>query len=113
MHEMSVAMNVIDVASTRAMEEGAKQINQIDLEIGALAGILVDSLEFCFDVACRDTMAEGARLKIISVPAMAECQTCHSKFQPDTIFTLCPECKDFGANITQGKELRVKSIVIE
>ena len=113
MHELSIAMSVIDVASTRAQEEGASQINQIDLEIGTLAGIQIESLEFCFEVACRGTIAEGARLKIRSIPGMAECQTCFKTFQVEDFFTACPECKEYGVNITQGKELSVKSIIID
>jgi len=113
MHELSLAMNMIDVASNHAREEDASRINQIDVEIGTLSGILIESLQFCFDVASQGSMTEGARLNIISIPGMAECKTCCKTFEIHDFFVACPQCEGYVLNIIQGKELRVKSIIID
>lgn len=110
---MSIAMCLIDVASTSAQEEGAAKINQIDVEIGALAGVMIHPLEFCFDVASRGTMAEGAKLNIIPIEGVGECQDCQNEFPVNGLLTPCPKCEGFRIKIIQGKELRVKSIIIE
>lgn len=113
MHELSLAMSMIDVASNYARDEGASRINQIDVEIGILSGILIESFLFCFDVASRESMAEGARLNIISIPGIAECKTCSKTFEVDDFFVACPKCEGYVINIIQGRELRVKSIIID
>ena len=57
---MSLAMNIVDLAVTNARAESAQKINQIELDIGSLAGVMIDSLEFCFEAASKETIAEEA-----------------------------------------------------
>lgn len=113
MHEMSIILSVIDVVTAYAKEEGAKQISQVELEIGDLAGVMIDSLEFCFEAACTGTIAEGSRLNIIRVPGRGKCLDCHRTFKVETFFAICPHCKGYLIDITQGKDLRVKSIEVD
>ncbi len=113
MHEMSIAMNIVDIAVENANKEKAAKINKIELEIGTLAGVVSEALEFCFQAACKGTIAEKARLEIVKTPAIAVCEACGHSFEADQIVSECPECKSIVSNVSGGRELKIKSINID
>ena len=113
MHEMSIAMNIVELASAAAQAEGAGRIRTIELEIGTLAGVMVESLEFCFEAAARDTLAEGATLSIVSLPATGRCLDCDQVSPMSSLTTQCPHCGAWLLDITTGKELRINAITID
>ena len=55
MHELSIVMGIVDLATKQALANGAILIEEIELEIGCLSGIEMDSFEFACLVA-RSTM---------------------------------------------------------
>jgi len=48
MHEMSIALSVLDIAIENAKQESTKRINQVEIVVGRLSRVLADSLKFCF-----------------------------------------------------------------
>jgi hydrogenase nickel incorporation protein HypA/HybF len=113
MHEMSIAMNIIELASEAAQKEEACCINSIELEIGTLAGVMIESLEFCFEAAARHTLAEGADLKIVSIPAKGRCFDCEKIATLTSLTSQCPDCGASLLHITGGKELKIKAITVD
>ena len=113
MHEMTIAMNVVDAGIKRAQENHALYVTSIELEIGELAGILNDSLLFCFDSVCKNTIAESCKLNIHSVPAIGKCHHCEITFTVESLFAFCPDCSQFQVLIVSGKELKIKSFNYE
>ena len=113
MHEMSIALNILKIATDSAVQENAKCINQVEIAVGRLSGVLADSLKFCFDVAKKDTLAMNAKLDIIDIVGKGQCLSCKSEFDIDSLFSPCPNCDDIGINILQGKELSIKSINVD
>ena len=73
MHELGLAMEVIDLVSVRS---GGARIKRVVVEVGALAAVLPDALEFCFGLAAEGTPAEGAALAMVTVPGRARCAAC-------------------------------------
>lgn len=112
LHEMTIAMNIVDIATQQAEAEGAKNVEEIELEIGALAGIVIEALTFCFETACGDTIADGAVLKIADIPGRGRCIDCEFEFDVESFFTECPACSGYGVDIIEGKQLRIRSISI-
>ncbi len=113
MHEMSLAMNIVDIACTKATEAGGTAIREIEVEVGRLAGVMVESLSFCFSAATHGTMAEGAELRIIDTPAEAECMECRTKFAIESCWGRCPSCDSWRLDVLKGRELRVLSITFD
>ncbi len=113
MHEMSLAINIVEIACQTAKQNSAKRINSIEVEVGKLAGVLEDSLAFCFHAARNETLAENAELNIISVPGKGHCGDCDKSFETDTFFTLCPHCQGFSVDILEGKDIKIKSINVD
>lgn len=113
MHEMSIAINLVDLAVKTAQQNQAKKINSMVLELGSLAGVVREALEFCFESACKGTLAEGAKLEIMTVQGDAYCENCGRHFKCDQIAAPCPKCGEYVFNIQGGKELKLKSVNID
>ena len=80
-------------------------ITGVRLEIGALSGVVADSIRFCFDLATEGTTLEGARLEITEPPARCQCRTCGEEFAPDDPIVLCP-CGSADVTVLSGEQLR-------
>ncbi len=113
MHEMSIVSGILRIVEDQAREAEATIINSIELEIGQLAGIELDSLQFCFDVAKKKTMAAGAELTIHSIPGKGYCSKCEKDVSVDFQMAVCPQCEQAVMEIFQGRELRVLSINVD
>lgn len=113
MHEMTIAMNIVDIICQKADEEKAVKVNSVELVIGELSGIMINSLEFCFEAACKNTIADGAELKIDKIEAKAFCKSCKKDFKIESDFSPCPTCNDFNFELKTGKEFSIKSFNID
>ena len=45
MHEFSIAMNIVDIATDYARKENVSVVKEIEIEVGELAGVVMDALE--------------------------------------------------------------------
>ncbi len=113
MHEMSIAVSIVDIVCKKAKEENAKKINNIVLDVGELSGIMIDALEFGFEAATKSTLADGAQLKINRIQGKAFCKNCDKHFHIENEFTPCPTCDDYNIELLKGKELNIKSFNID
>ena len=106
MHELAIAESVVE-AVTRKLP--GVRIGCVHLEIGALSGVVADSIRFCFDLATEGTGLEGAALEITEPPARCRCRSCGTEFQPDSPIVLCP-CGSADAAVLAGAELKILSV---
>jgi hydrogenase nickel incorporation protein HypA/HybF len=113
MHEMSIALSVIEAVVDKASEEGGGRITGIELVVGQLAGVQVESLRFCFDAAARETLAEGAELLIEEREGRGRCESCGAEFPVTSFYAKCPSCGQFRVRIKSGEELAVRSFTME
>ena len=113
MHEMSIAMSVIEAVADKARQEGCSVVTSIQIVVGSLAGVQVESLRFCFSAAARNTPVEGAELLIEEREAVGQCEECGAQFPVASYHTSCPVCGLFRVRFLSGEELAVKSITIE
>ena len=113
MHELSIAMSIVDVAQEQAELRGV-QVNAVHLKLGALAGVVKESLLFSYEAACDDTPLQGSRLIIEDVPVMVFCPACQKPRPPSSIqLFCCAECGNPASEVIQGKELEVVALEIE
>ena len=113
MHEMSIAQSILEIVSSETRKANVERAVEVELEIGKLAGIEYEALEFSLKVLAPGSVIEESRLVIDKPEGIAECQDCRYTFSTESPVTICPECKSYSCNITSGKQLRVKSILIE
>ena len=113
MHELSIALGIVKIAEEESKKANAKAVKSIELEIGTMAGIEMDSLDFAWPVAVKDTVLEHAKREIDRIPAKAKCLECQKEYDLEHTFDVCPSCNSYFKDIFQGKELRVKALEVE
>jgi hydrogenase nickel incorporation protein HypA/HybF len=114
MHELSIAMSMIEMAQDVAAQRGGVQVNAIHLKLGPLAGVVKEALLFSYDVACEGTLLEGSRLVIEETPVVVYCPKCEEE---RTLASLqrfcCPACETLTPEVRSGRELEVVAVEIE
>jgi hydrogenase nickel incorporation protein HypA/HybF len=113
MHELSIAMNIAMIAEKAARDGSAMRVKVVEVDLGQLAGVVRESLEFAWESARQGTILEEADLAINELPGKAQCIACGHEYLVDHVFLACPSCGTFNPRIVQGRELRVKSIRVE
>lgn len=113
MHELALSQSVVDLVAESAARAGAHRVTRVVLEIGAAAVVEPAALQFCFDLAAAQTVAEGAELVIETVPLRARCRGCGGTFVAAALFDACPHCGSHDRAWLAGRELRVKSFDAE
>lgn len=112
MHEVSIMQSALESAERHAAAQGATRIHKIVLRIGAASGVEPDALEFAFGPVTKGSMADGAALEIVRVPAVCFCGTCDAEFQPDDSIYFCPTCKAPALQLLKGMEMELASLEI-
>lgn len=64
MHEMAIALALIEQTEKVARERNAKSIPSITVVVGRLSGTDPDALRAVFELAAEETLAAGARLEV-------------------------------------------------
>lgn len=113
MHEMSIAMKLVDHLLEVARQHDAQRVEQVEVEIGILQQVLPEALEMAFSAATMGTIAQDAVLKLSEVPALVECRSCKQRFEPEINDYLCPRCRRADARIVAGNDIVLKSIVCQ
>lgn len=114
MHELSIAMNVVDIAARHAAEAGATRVTSVTLRIGALAAVHDDALRHGFALAREGTPLADAELRIVAVPVRVWCAACAAERDlPDVRRLACPACGRPTGDLRAGRELDLESIELE
>lgn len=113
MHELSIAMSIVDIASDYAARDRAKCVSEIEIEVGSLAGVVIDALDFAMEAAVKSTICEGAKWKFIEIIARGLCPEKNKSYEISDLYSPCPYCGKYGHELVQGKELRVKSLLVD
>ena len=56
MHELSIAISIVDTAIKQATMASANRVSEVELDIGIFSGIEYESLEFALGVATKDSI---------------------------------------------------------
>jgi len=113
LHELGLTQNLIEIAEAHARREGASAITSLTLKIGALSGVSPDAIEFAFDVCSKGTLAQGATLEILCIPAVGRCPQCSAETSMESLADSCPGCGSFALDILQGQEMALTEMEID
>lgn len=113
MHELSITQSILNIALSSAENAGAKRIEGIKITLGEMSGCVPRYIGEYFDIVSKGTIAEGAKLSFVSVPAMAECLDCGRQTHMIRFRFRCAHCGSQRLKIISGKEFAVDSIDIE
>jgi len=112
MHELSIALGIVDIATRTCAEAGATQVESITLEIGTLAGVQMDALLFVWPSAVENTVLQHAERIIEQPQGEAICLECSTTFPMQKQFDACPNCQSYFKEVLRGKELNVRSMAL-
>ncbi|MEH6471435.1 MAG: hydrogenase maturation nickel metallochaperone HypA [Halopseudomonas sp.] len=113
MHEMSLAEGVIQVLEDNARSQGFSRVKKVSLEIGRLSYVEIESMRFCFEAVCRDSIAAGAELEIIEITGRGWCHNCEKQFDYSARYDPCPHCQGYQVQMVSGDEMRIKELEVE
>jgi hydrogenase nickel incorporation protein HypA/HybF len=114
MHELSIAMSMIEMASEEAARHGSEHVSAVYLKLGLMSGVVKEALLFSFEVASNGTPLEGSQLVIEEVPVVALCPACNKECVIESIqHFCCPVCSTPTTDIIRGKELQVVAVELE
>jgi len=112
MHELSIVMSIVTIAEEESVKNNVAGIEEIELEIGELSGIEISAFEFAWEQAIRSTVLERSVKVINHIAGEGKCMNCDAVFPMHQLYEPCPVCGDHFITIQKGKELRVKSLVV-
>jgi len=111
MHELSIALSIIDGVVEEARREGLSRIEKVHLRIGRLSGVDKEALRFSYDIAAEDTPLAGTQLVIEDVDVVIECPTCRAERSVQQLPLLaCPECGAAPERVVCGDELEISGL---
>lgn len=112
MHELSIAMSIVDMALEEAQQRGI-QISAVHLKLGRLSGVVKEALLSSYEMACCDTPLEGSQLVIEEIPIVVFCPTCNTERPLHSMqLFCCSECGTPTPEVVQGKELEVVALEV-
>lgn len=112
MHEMSLCEGVLQAIEDNARQQHYEKVKTVWLEIGALSGVEVEAMRFCFEVVMKGSIAEGAGLEIVDTPGQAYCMQCMKSVTVTQRYDACPFCGGFQLHVTGGDEMRIKELEV-
>ena len=108
MHELSIAVRLVDLASEAARDAGP--IEAVRVRVGTLSGVVVEALEFAWEAAREDTPCADAALIVERVPARLRCPACGCESACEEFLAcLCERCGG-PAEVSGGRELDLMAI---
>ena len=112
MHEMSIAMSVLDSVRSEANRHRGARVCKVGLRIGEWAGVDPDALHFCFDALLQGTEA-APELAIEFRPRKNHCDKCGNEFALKDFEIKCPSCGESVTRPIGGNELELAYVELE
>jgi hydrogenase nickel incorporation protein HypA/HybF len=112
-HELSIAICIVDVAAEELVRQGGGRVESVRLRLGPLSGVVREALLSAYDLACEETLLAGSRLVIEDVPVEIHCPRCRCDRPVASIQDMrCRVCGTPSANVVRGQELEVTALEI-
>jgi hydrogenase nickel incorporation protein HypA/HybF len=114
MHELSIALSILDVAAEESERQGGGRVAAIHLRLGPLSGVVAEALRSAYELARESSCFPAAELIIEEVPLVVRCPSCAAErtlASPQQL--CCPDCGTPTPEVVRGRELDVVALEIE
>ena len=112
MHELSLAIALVEEAVKVAEQEKAHRVVRVSVVLGDLSGVEAEALSFCFPMAAEGTLLAGAELRIRRLAARVLCDDCGQESAPELPFLTCGQCQSNKVKIIQGREFMLQELEV-
>jgi len=113
MHELSLAINIIKIIEKEAATHNGSLVTEVDIVIGELSGVMKVALMKAVKALVKDSYLSSIQFIYTDTKAKAYCTDCGLVLPVADFVTGCNRCHSPHLDITEGKELFVKSITFE
>jgi hydrogenase nickel incorporation protein HypA/HybF len=114
MHELSIALGILDAAQEEAERHGPCQVRAVHLKLGPLSGVVKEALLFSYDLAAEDTPLRGSRLVIEETTVAVLCPVCRERRPIRSLQSFrCATCDAPAVDVVAGRELEVTGLEID
>ncbi len=111
MHELSIAMSLLDAAEEEVERRGNPQLEAIHLRLGPLSGVVKEALLSAYELAREATPFATTRLIIEEVPIVVFCSKCDAERPVRSMQEFsCVECDTPASNVVHGRELELAAL---
>jgi hydrogenase nickel incorporation protein HypA/HybF len=111
MHELSIALSILDVVEEEAQRHGEARVAAVYLKLGPLSGVVKESLLAAFELACEGTPLQACQLLIEEVPIVVNCPACGVERSVASMqHMFCPVCATATPDVIKGRELEVTAM---
>jgi hydrogenase nickel incorporation protein HypA/HybF len=113
MHELSIAMSLVEAAEDEAAKHGGAGVEAVHLRLGVLSGVAKEALLFSYGIATDGTALAGSRLVIEDSPVLVFCSLCQDRRPIRSLQNFsCETCDTPSTDVVQGRELEVIGLEI-
>jgi hydrogenase nickel incorporation protein HypA/HybF len=110
-HELSIALGILEVTEEEAERRGGVHVEAIHLRVGPLSGVVREALLSAWQLASEQTEFETSRLVIEEVPIAVFCSKCQAERPVQSIQQMrCVECDTPASEVLRGRELLVSAL---
>ena len=113
MHEMSIAVPLVQQLEALAREHHAVRVESVSLAAGQMQHLVPELLVDAFAAAAEGTCAQGADLQITRVAIKVRCRACRAEFGADIDCFACPQCNQADVEIIEGDEITLMRVTFE
>jgi hydrogenase nickel incorporation protein HypA/HybF len=112
MHELSVALSLIEVAGEQLERQGQVRACAVHVRLGPLSGVVVEALRSAYELAREGTPFASAELIIEETPLVVHCPTCAAERTLTSPLLVCPECGTPTPDVVMGRELELFALEV-
>jgi hydrogenase nickel incorporation protein HypA/HybF len=113
LHELSIALSLLDVAAEEAERQGGGRVVAVHLKLGPLSGVVKEALVSAFGLARDGSPLPDCELLVEEVPVVVHCPACAADKTLASIQSMvCPDCGAPTPQVVRGRELEVVALEI-
>ena len=113
MHELPVIESVLSIVLEQAKKHEVKKVLSVSLVVGELSDLVDEWMQRYFDYLTKETVAEGAFLKIEGAPIIVRCRTCDEEREVEREALnrgVCQACGSEDLALISGRQYFVKDM---
>jgi hydrogenase nickel incorporation protein HypA/HybF len=113
MDEREMAAGLLEIIDQTAYKNSVRKVRKVHVALGARRHVDQALLQEDFAHAARNTVAEGAELKIEILPLRRHCQSCGETFEGEIRDLPCPKCGHPHTEPVSGEEARIVDMEVD
>lgn len=110
MHELSLIENMLDQLSDLKRRHKLKEITDVYVTVGELAGVDIRFLQSSYDLFVPQTDWSNLKMHIESVPWQIRCRDCGLEQRVIEYNNKCERCESQNTETIAGKEFLIQRI---